>query len=306
MATQWPNGVWRLVAVLLTAASLITILTLSVAQSVGAQEAPKTNIKHAYLPFEVPAEDPPWIEAPSAISQTFEFVSEPKLTWEVKNVSRMAYDFYTTLELSGVPSKCFTKPMFKSRLMMQESKVFQSELEPVCMGSGTFTGTVTLTKEVPISVEPPVVQIPVTLTILPNPWQVVTSAPLKIDSGEPYTFTMSVKNIGERRRLGAAVIDVPYTPFTGKKVQFSVSQGELKESDHNSYKEALWAFEIDSGASATLAVTATAAQVSSITTFEFAIGWQAPDLSVGNKSLEIHPEEQSEGNHMIYLPVIQR
>lgn len=262
--------------------------------------------ERAFLPIEVQAVNPPWIEAPAFISQTFEFVSEPKLVWEVKNTSRTAYDFYTTLELNGVLAQCYTKPAFKTRLVMQESQVFQSELEPNCMGSGTFTGTITLTKEVPISVEPPVMQIPVTVTILPNPWQVSTNAPLKIVSGMPYTYTMVVKNIGDRKRLGAATTNVQYAPFAVDTVRFFATGGEIVKTDNLSYKEALWAFEINPGQAVTLTATATATTVQAITSYEFVVGWQAPDLAVGSKNLEVYPQEQSEGNTKIYLPLIKR
>lgn len=265
---------------------------------------PITQVQRVFLPIEVEAVNPPWIEVSEPISETYEYVSEPKLTWNVFNPSRFAYDYYTTLDL-GVASNCYTKPAFKNRLIMGETQTIQVSLTPSCMGSGTFTGTLTLTKEVPISVEPPVLRVPVTVTVLPNPWEVVTTAPLKITSGEPYTFTMSVKNISERKRLGAASVTIKHEAFNAP-AEVTISDGEVNTMNIGPYIESHWAFEIEPGAVITLTATVQAKDVFAITNFQFVVGWQAPDLKVGGHGLEIHPQEQSEGDTKIYLPSIQR
>lgn len=255
-------------------------------------------------PTNTPVPSTGWLEIqPAAISHTVEYVSAPLvITWAVKNVSGQATSF-TAIMLQPVGKACFTNPSFQSALAVGETKAFSSTVSSTCLGAGTHSRSYQFVEQVPISATPRNANLPIQITVLPNnPWEVKIAVPGAISATMPATYTMVVKNVGDRVRLGSAQVYVDSSPFAITPT-VQVNAGEIHASPFGTAIRYLWAFEIAPGETATFTSGGISKDIPTFTLYPDVWRWQSPDLSSGAAALAVFPQGQT-SVRMVYLPVI--
>ncbi len=255
--------------------------------------------------FDIPSARP-WLVLDESISQTAHLGEAVTLDLRIRNLDPTTTTAEMVVEEVGGKS-CFSGLPAKVKLGSDEMQNLSISADTACTGLGVYTGTVRLFEFLPISVDTPrTASVPITLTVLPSLWEVVVNSPIKAESLQPVTYTLTVTNTGDIEMVGSAVISVKNAPFVPGSIQYFIRAGQVTSTTVGTETHGHWVVPVPPGESRSIKIVGITQEVGAIIPYSHAWDSTGPDGVQRSRDLIVHPLEVGELGSTIYLPVVSR